>query len=94
MNDDPRHRSSQWQRWILAALALSVGLAAQAFAQPQAAPTGDTPYVVEYHRTLGLADEFADFRQPLAAREVRQLAASGISAVGAPRQRGRRWTTG
>ena len=41
-------------------LALSVGLAADAFAQPPAAPKSDAPYVVEYYYTAkwGYADEF------------------------------------
>ncbi len=87
MNDDPRHRSSHWQRWIPAALAVSVGLAAQAFAQPQAAPRGDTPYVVEYYYTArwGYTDEFLRlFRKnhlPLLEKQRQSGRILGISAV-------------
>jgi hypothetical protein len=59
-----------WTRWILGALALAVGVATHAAAQPVAAKPaavqtvaaakGDAPYVVEYYYTAkwGYADEF------------------------------------
>jgi hypothetical protein len=58
-----------WARWILGAVALAVGLATHASAQPAAKPApvptlaaakADAPYVVEYYYTAkwGYADEF------------------------------------
>jgi hypothetical protein len=60
MEHDPRHRTSRWQRWVLVVLALSVGLATDAFAQPPAPSKSDAPYVIEYYYTAkwGYADEF------------------------------------
>jgi hypothetical protein len=87
MEHEPRRHASTWHLSILAALALSVGLAAQALAQPAPAPKGDAPYVVEYYYTAkwGYADEFLRLfkknHYPLLKKQVESGRILTVSAV-------------
>ena len=87
MERRPGRRTPRWQPWTLVALALSVGLAANALAQPAASPEGDAPYVIEYYYTAkwGYADEFIRlFRKnhfPVLEKQLESGRILSISAV-------------
>ncbi len=85
MNHDLAGRIRRWPCWLLVALVL--GLAAPAFAQPAAAPKSDAPYVVEYYYTAkwGYADEFIRLfkknHYPLLRKQLESGRILSISAV-------------
>ncbi len=86
MNHDlAGRRIRRWPCWLLVALVL--GLAAPALAQPAAAPKSDAPYVVEYYYTAkwGYADEFIRLfkknHYPVLRRQLESGRILSISAV-------------
>jgi hypothetical protein len=87
MEHESRRRTSPWHLSILAALALSFGLAAHALAQPPTAPKADRPYVVEYYYKAkwGYADEFIRLfkknHYPLLNKQVESGRILKVSAV-------------